>query len=160
MREVLCNTSPFLYRHQLGRLDLLPALYARVTIPEAVALELHEGGRLGHAVPKVEAFTWIAVENVEQAAILRLATDLDAGEREVLALAIAHSGCLALLDDGQARRYAKMLGLMFTGTLGVLIRAKQRGLLDQVRPCLDQLQALGFRVAPALRESVLRLVQE
>lgn len=45
MREVLCNTSPLLYLHQLGRLDLLPALYARITIPEAVVFELHEGGR-------------------------------------------------------------------------------------------------------------------
>src|SRR5262245_7616892 len=103
MREVLCNTSPLLYLHQLGRLDLLPALYVRVTIPAAVAFELHEGERLGHAVPSVEALAWIAVEKVEQAAILRLATDLDAGEREVLALASAHPGCLALLDDGQAR---------------------------------------------------------
>lgn len=160
MREVLCNTSPLLYLHQLGRLDLLPALYARITIPEAVAFELHEGGRLGHAVPDVEALAWIAIEKVEQAAMLRLATDLDAGEREVLALALARPGCLALLDDGQARRYATMLDLTFTGTLGVLTRAKQRGLLDQVRPCLDQLQALGFRVAPALRQSVLRLAGE
>jgi hypothetical protein len=83
MREVLCNTSPLLYLHQLGRLDLLPALYTRITIPAAVAFELHEGGRLGHAVPNVEALAWIAIEKVEHAAILRLATDLDAGEREV-----------------------------------------------------------------------------
>jgi uncharacterized protein len=160
MREVLCNTSPLLYLHQLGRLDLLPALYGRVTIPEAVVVELHEGRRLGHAVPDVDTLAWITVAKVEQAALLRLAADLDAGEREVLALAIARPGCLALLDDGQARRYAKMLGLTFTGTLGVLTRSKQRGLLDQVRPCLDQLQALGFRVAPTVREGVLRLAGE
>ena len=71
MREVLCNTSPLLYLHPLGRLDLLLALYARVTIPEAVAFELHEGGRLGHAVPNVVSLAWIAVEKVEQAALLR-----------------------------------------------------------------------------------------
>ncbi|WP_438022276.1 DUF3368 domain-containing protein [Sorangium sp. So ce233] len=53
-----------------------------------------------------------------------------------------------------------MLGLTFTGTLGVLLRAKQRGLLERVRPCLDQLQALGFRIAPALRGSVLGLAGE
>ena len=97
---------------------------------------------------------------VEHAALLRMATDLDAGEREVLALAVERPRCLALLDDGQARRYATRLGVTFTGTLGVLIRAKRDGLLDQVRPCIEQLQALRFRIAPALRESVLRTVGE
>ncbi|KYF59033.1 hypothetical protein BE08_07160 [Sorangium cellulosum] len=160
MRDVLCNTSPLLYLHQLGRIDLLPALYQRITIPEAVAHELREGARLGHAVPRVEDLTWLAVEKVEHAALLRLVTDLDAGEREVLALAAGRPASLLLLDDSHARRYATMLGLTFTGTLGVLLRAKQRGLLERVRPCLDQLQALGFRIAPALRGSVLDLAGE
>ncbi|WP_437661581.1 DUF3368 domain-containing protein [Sorangium sp. So ce1182] len=97
---------------------------------------------------------------MEHAALLRLAADLDAGEREVLALAAGRSASLLLLDDGHARRYAKMLGLTFTGTLGILLRAKQRGLLDRVSPCLDQLHALGFRIAPALRASVLQLAGE
>lgn len=160
MREVLCNTSPLFYLHQLGLLDLLPALYARIIIPEAVSSELREGARLGHAVPVVDSLAWITIEKVEHAALLRLATNLDAGEREVLALALRRPECLALLDDGQARRHATMLGLSFTGTLGVLIRAKERGLLEHLRPSLDQLQALRFRIAPALRESVLRLVGE
>ncbi|WP_437911505.1 DUF3368 domain-containing protein [Sorangium sp. So ce302] len=160
MRDVLCNTSPLLYLHQLGRLDLLPDLYQRITIPKAVAHELREGMRLGHAVPRVEDLPWLAVEEVEHASLLRLVADLDAGEREVLALAAGRPASLLLLDDGQARRYATMLGLTFTGTLGVLLRAKQRGFLDRVSPCLDRLQALGFRIAPALRASVLELAGE
>ncbi|MCC6558667.1 MAG: DUF3368 domain-containing protein [Polyangiaceae bacterium] len=159
-REVLCNTSPLFYLHQLQRLDLLPALYGRITIPDAVAEELRQGGRLGHAVPDVEALAWITIEKVEQAALLRMATDLDAGERETLALALGRPGCLVLIDDGQARRHAAMLGLTFTGTLGVLIRAKERGLLDQLRPALDQLQALRFRIAPSVIASALRMVGE
>ena len=159
-RDVFCNTSPLYYLQQLGRLDLLQALYRRLIIPEAVAFELREGGRLGHTVPLVEAIEWIAVAHVEHAAALRMVTDLDAGEREVLALAVARPGCLALLDDGHAQRCAAMLGVTFTGTLGVLVRAKREGLLPEVRPCLDTLHALRFRVAPTLRESVLRMVGE
>lgn len=160
MREVLSNTSPLVYLHQIGRMDLLPALYGRIIIPEAVAFELSEGARLGHAVPAVEALPWIAVEKVEKAALLQLVTDLDAGEREALALAVGRPGSMLLLDDGHARRYATMLGLTFTGTLGVLLRAKKRGLLQEVRPELDRLQALGFRAAAEVRESVLRLAGE
>jgi predicted nucleic acid-binding protein len=157
---VLCNTSPLLYLHQLGQLELLPALYQRITIPGAVAFELREGARLGHAVPATDVLPWIAVESVEQAALLRLVADLDAGEREVIALGLGHPGSLLLLDDAQARRYAQMLGLTFTGTLGVLLRAKECGLLDRVRPQLDQLQSLGFRLAPAVRTNALRLAGE
>jgi uncharacterized protein len=106
MREVLCNTSPLFYLHQLGRIDLLPALYGQIIVPGAVAFELREGGRLGHAVPDVETLPWLQIQQVEHAALLRLATDLDAGEREVLALAAERPDCLLLLDDGQARRAA------------------------------------------------------
>lgn len=88
-RDGLCNTSPLIYLHQLGRLDLLPALYERIIVPEAVALELSDGGRLGYAVPDVRTLAWVTVTPVERAALLRLVADLDAGEREVLALAEA-----------------------------------------------------------------------
>jgi uncharacterized protein len=51
MPETISNTSPLLYLHQLGQLDLLRALYGRILVPVAVANELVEGGRRGHSVP-------------------------------------------------------------------------------------------------------------
>ena len=85
---------------------------------------------------------------------------LGCGESEVLALGLEDRSATLILDDGIARRAAQTLGLKFTGTLGLLIDAKRAGLIEAVAPVLDELQALGFRVAPHTRESVLRLAGE
>lgn len=59
-----------------------------------------------------------------------------------------------------ARRYAHLLGLSFTGTLGVLLKAKQGGHIPAVQPVLDRLEALRFRLDPVTRAAVLRLAGE
>ena len=81
-------------------------------------------------------------------------------EREALALALEISDSIVLLDDAPARRYARMLGVKFTGTLGVLLKAKQSGHLTTVLPILDQLDSLGFRLDSVTRASVLKLACE
>ena len=65
-----------------------------------------------------------------------------------------------LLDDGLARHFAKHLGIRFTGTLGVLLKAKAGGHLDAVMPIVDRLQLLGFWLTAATRAAVLDLAEE
>ena len=79
--------------------------------------------------------------------------ELGAGEVETLALGLEFPGSLLLLDDRLARRRARSLGLRFTGTLGVVVKAKQVGLLAGVGPVLDRLLVLGFRASPATRSA-------
>ena len=160
MPETISNTSPLLYLHQLGQLDLLRELYGRILVPVAVASELVEGVRRGHSVPVVADLPWAEVVAVAQDPIRRLIVDLDAGEREVIALALERPGCRVILDDAAARRHASVLGLQLTGTLGVLVRAKSHGLLLAVEPVLDRLQTLGFRIAPGVRDAILRRADE
>ena len=64
------------------------------------------------------------------------------------------------MDDALARRYARLLGLTFTGTLGLILRAKQAGYASAVRPILDRLEALRFRLDLATRDVVPKLAQE
>ena len=87
-------------------------------------------------------------------------THLGDGEKEVLALGRELSDALLLLDDRDARRHAHALELEISGTLGVLLLAKERGILDAVRPVLDRLQALRFRLDARTRQSVLELAGE
>ena len=82
------------------------------------------------------------------------------GEKEVLALGLETPGCLLVLDDRNARRHAEAEGLEITGTLGILVLAKERGVIDTVRPILDRLQELQFRIAVGTREMVLDLAEE
>ena len=65
-----------------------------------------------------------------------------------------------ILDDALARQYARMLNLKLTGTLGVLLKAKEAGLLPALAPVLERLQHLRFRIDPQTRQAVLRLAGE
>jgi predicted nucleic acid-binding protein len=103
-------------------------------------------------------------------------TDLGKGEKEVLALAIEIPDFLALLDDGLARRYANLLGIKLTRTMGILLKAKQNGYLHRIEPILNQrldfarrwpfglaqgqLELLKFRLDATTRTSVLKLAGE
>lgn len=160
MREVISNTSPLQYLFQAELLDLLPALYGTVVVPSGVADELAEGRARGVALPDPKTLPWARVRLTADTALLRIAADLDRGEREVLALAKQVADPLAILDDGLARRYARLLGIPFTGTLGVLLKAKSTGHLARVSPVLDRLDALRFRLDAETRAEVLKLANE
>lgn len=160
MPEVVVNTSPLQYLFQLGLLDLLPALYGQVLVPEGVVRELSAGLARGVSLPDISSTSWLTVHPVTGRAVLPLAAGLGMGEREVLALALELAEPLVILDDSLARRFARRLNLSLTGTLGLLLKAKQVGRIDQVGSTLRRLQALGFRLDAGTRESVLKLAQE
>ena len=160
MPEVISDTSPLQYLYQVEQLDLLPALYGKVLVPEGVAVEIKAGQALGHSLPDLQALDWIQIATVPHPRTLLLAADLGKGEREVLSLATQRPGTTVLLDDGLARRMARHLGLPFTGTLGVLLRAKAAGHLGAIGPTIDSLQAHGFRLDGLTRTAVLELAQE
>lgn len=161
MPEVISNTSPLQYLHQLGLLDLLRRLVGYITVPTGVVKELEAGHELGLDLPDISALDWISVRDPEQGGHQLPTMDLGRGETEVLQLGLESTGeVLIILDDAQAREAAKTMGLKFTGTLGVLLDAKRAGLLQAVKPELDRLDQLGFRLASHTRDAVLRLAGE
>jgi len=160
MPETVSTTSPIQYLHQAGFLELLPLLYGTIVIPEAVARELAEGRAAGVALPDPSRLAWMSIERAAEKEVLRIAADLGPGERAVLALGLRKPGCLLILDDALARSHARHLNLGVTGTLGVLLKAKALGRLPAVRPVLDKLETLRFRLDPATRAAVLKLAGE
>ena len=159
MAEHISNTSPLLYLHQAGQLDILPRPYRAVVVPAEVQAELREGRRLGFNVPDTDALPWIHVQPTVPVPQVE-AFGLDGGEAAVLSLAVTRTDCVVLLDDGPARRAARSLGVRVVGTVGILVAAKGVGILPVVRPVLDKLIGLGFRMGAALRRSVLGLAGE
>ena len=151
MPDVICNTSPLQYLYQAG---------IQVYVPEAVVVELREGQRRNVLLPTLEELSWLTVQPVRDRTLLPLVTHLGDGEKEVLALGLETENALLILDDRDARRYARALELEITGTLGLLLRAKERGILDAVRPVLDRLQELGFRLNARTRQMVLKRASE
>lgn len=159
MASVICNSSPIQYLHQLGRLDILESVFGCVTIPEAVEREIEAGRVRGVFLPDLSNVPWVKVHPARLGNIT-FPNGLGEGEREVISLGLATSDALLILDDRAARQFAANCNLRMLGTLGILLLAKDHGLLTSVRSCLDRLQALNFRVAPHTRRSVLNLAGE
>ena len=158
-RPVACiDTSPCIGLARLGLLEILPKVFGGILVPEMVVTELMSGMALDNAwqviqLPGVTIIQSNAIPRV--AAGIQLASQLHAGEREVISLARGRP-CTAIIDDGHARSIAAQLGVHVIGTVGLLQLAKRRGLIPEIRPLLESLAASGFRIAP----DVVRLAIE
>jgi predicted nucleic acid-binding protein len=149
---VVSNSSPLIGLEQIGQLDLLHHLFEQVLIPNAVAVET----RLSVA-PR----PWICLRPLAQP--LRVETKspaLGPGEREAVSLAVEVNAGAIILDDELARRLARELGLPVIGTAGILLVAKERGLIGNVRSHLDALLARRFFLSTQVYELVLRKAGE
>jgi predicted nucleic acid-binding protein len=156
----ICNTSPLLYLHQIDRLDLLNQLYTRVLFPPAVEAELGVGAELGINVPRLARYSWLHRTPLKSDASIPLVTDLGRGEAEVIALGLENPGSRLILDDTLARRIAQLHGLQFTGTVGVIVKAKMAGLVSEVSPVLFQLRKAGLWLGDTLVAEILRQAKE
>jgi predicted nucleic acid-binding protein len=126
----------------------------------AVADELAEGRRRGLALPVPEDLPWIDLRDPASEKAVRLVADLGPGETGVLLLALERTDPVVILDDALARRHAEALGIPLTGTLGILLDAKCRGLVSSVTPLIDDLQRFSFRLSEQTRRGVLRMAGE
>ena len=123
-------------------------------------MELKQGQTQGEDVPQLENYTWVEIRSVSMPKYLQLIADLGPGESEVLALATNHPSSLVILDDKLARRIAEMQGFRLTGTAGVLLRAKQQGFVTALKPVIEKLLDLDFRLKPDLITAILELSGE
>jgi predicted nucleic acid-binding protein len=159
---VVSNTSPLTSLAAIGQFDLLHHLYARLHIAPSVWDELNARGEHWPGRDEVAAADWIerhAVQN--QALVTALQRDLDRGEAESIALALELGADLILLDEKEGRHAAKRLGLRVVGVVGILLEAKAKGTVNNVRPYLDALrQTAGFYLSDSLYRYVLTLTGE
>lgn len=160
MPEVITDTSPIQYLYQINQLNLLPILYGQVKMPQAVADELAQGRAKDIQLPAPDSLSWSTLYSVPSPILVPEIPNLGAGEREALSLATTIPDSLIILDDALARTYAQQLNVRTTGTLGVLLKAKQAGYVSAIAPLLDELNTLNFRLAPATRAAVLKLANE
>ncbi len=160
MPEVITDTSPIQYLHQINQLNLLPTLYGRIRMPQAVADELAQGRVQGISLPDPTSLSWITLCPLSPSTLIPDLSNLGAGEHEALSLATTIPDSLVILDDALARSYAQQLNIPMTGTLGVLLKGKQAGHIEAIAPLLDQLNTLNFRLSPATRAAVLKLANE
>ncbi len=163
--RVISNTSPITNLAAVGHLDLLQQLYGQITIASEVRDELVLGGAGNNpGADAVVTASWFVVEHIDPFARDQLARqfpELDLGQAATLALAVAQSSQLVLLDDWAARRAAASLSLPHVGVVGLLLAAKSRRFVPLVKPILDDLRAhAGFRLADPVYLEALRRAGE
>lgn len=80
---------------------------------------------------------------------------VDPGEASALALALELENALLIIDDLKGRNEARKLGLRFTGTLGVISKAKKNGIIEKVKPIINNLKTQGFRISEKVEKELL-----
>ena len=147
---VISDTSCLIFIGKIDLLNFVSRTYQTVYITPAIAREY------GLELPN-----WIVVrEPVDTLKVKELELEMDLGEATAIALALEIKDCDLLLDDLAARNYALQHQLKFTGTLGILLKAKEKNEIEKVRPLLEKLKAHGLRISEAVEKEVLKLASE
>jgi len=158
---IVSDTTPLSELAKVGKLNLLRDIFGKVIIPQEVYNEVTTGTH--PAVNLVKSADWIeiiSVRNLEKLSNLKKATNLGAGECAAMILAEELASDQVLMDDLDARRVALSRNLKITGTLGILLVAKQLGLITSVQEVLAALITNGKRINTRLYQEVLSTAQE
>jgi len=155
--KVVCNSSPLIHLARIGKLELLQDLFDTVLIPEAVYRECVIEGKDRDDARKIKNASWLQVRVIRNIELKKaLNTVLDEGESEAIALALQEEADFILLDDYEAREFARIYGLKITGTIGVLLKAKFSGRISNLVEILEKLRETGYWLDENLYSEILR----
>jgi predicted nucleic acid-binding protein len=155
---IVSNTSPIINLACIDRLDVLPALFGEIAIPDAVFHEIAVAHPDAPGASDVRTAPWVRRRSVVNRPLVdSLRLELDPGEAEAIACAVEANAQLLLIDERRGRLVALRLGLATTGLMGVLLLARKKGLIESIRPLLDDLRRVaGFWIGDVLYAQVLR----
>ncbi|ASC71208.1 hypothetical protein XM38_021600 [Halomicronema hongdechloris C2206] len=149
MNAAVTNSTCLIGLERIQQLDMLPQVFTPITISPAVQSEV------GISAP------WLTIQAPQNRGIVRsLQTQIDEGEAATIALAMELGDVFVILDDLSARRIAQQLQLKVIGTVGMLLRAKQQGIISEVKPILDALTTANFRISEAIVRRAIQLADE
>lgn len=161
MRKVIVNSTPLIALCHVNQLVVLKQLYGEIIIPKAVydEISVKEDSICKKTVD--ESLDWIHVQEIQNhVAKAMFKSQLHEGEVEVMILAMEQQADVVIIDDQNAKKYAKYLKLPVTGTLGVLMKAKQNGYIFELKPILDRMIQNGIYIKESLVEICLKQVGE
>ena len=149
-KPIISDTSCLITLSNIGELDILQLLYKQIiTTPEIVQ-------EFGESLPD-----WIEIVSVSDKAKQELLEmQVDKGEASAIALALESENPFLIIDDNKARRLARNLKIKHTGTIGVIIAAKHKGIIDSIKPILEKIKTINFRISADLERQALLLAKE
>lgn len=151
-QRIVMDAGPLILLAKIDALPILTALPLRYVTPPNVMQELAVGPAFGH--PPVDV-PWLEVCKLREPLPVYARMTLDEGEAAAIQLALEQGIRVVCLDDLRGRRLAKALELEVVGLLGLLIRAKHMGIIDELRPYVEKLVVAGARYKPELLREIL-----
>jgi predicted nucleic acid-binding protein len=149
-KVVIADTSCLIILTKIGEFDILQKVYGQLITTPEVANEF------GEELPE-----WISIEtSIDKQKQRLLEFQIDKGEASAIALALERPDSTVILDDYKARKLAEQLEITYTGTIGVVIKAKKLGIIQSIRPILDKIRPTNFRLSPELELQALKEAEE
>lgn len=146
---VITDTSCFILLVKINALHILHQVFSTVYTTPEIAKEY------GSPLPN-----WVIIRAANQSLQEEFHQYVDSGEASAIALASEISCDYLIVDDLAARKLAKKPGLTIMGTVGVLLSAKQKGIVPLFRPYLDLIQQTNFRLSQQLAEEFIKAAGE
>ena len=147
---VIADTSCFILLDKIGEIQLLKKIFSSIITTQTIAAEF------GKPLP-----AWVKVIPVKKSSYQTLLElEVDAGEASAFALSVDYKSYLLIIDDLKARKLADKLLLNYTGTLGILLKAKELNILPSVKSLLMKIQLTNFRFSQKIFDEILTIADE
>jgi predicted nucleic acid-binding protein len=159
MRKVISNTTPIITLLTISKLELLKDIYGQIIIPMGVYEEIEEG-RFKKFYADLSKIEWIEIKTITDRTPFKYLTDLDKGEAEVIVLANEISADLVIIDERLGRAFAEQFNLTVTGTIGILLKAKELDFIPVIKPMLEAMIENGIWLNKKLVDKILKVAGE
>ena len=155
--NVVLNASPLICLCKSDLSGLLPKLFTNIVVSDAVRTEVTAKGSVDYNLGKIFTEAWLKNTG---AIIIHpdiAAWGLGQGEGSVLSYAFYNRSYWAVIDDLEARRCAESMGCLYTGTVGILMLAKKKGIISSVRECIYRLRDAGLWLSASFIEDICKM---
>ena len=146
-RHYVINASPIICFSKAKLEFILEKLFGEILMPESVYDEILNGPTDDRAIEVIKSPSWLKIVKVEKVNNEITLWNLGKGETELLTIAYENRGFKAIIDDAAARKCARVLGIPFMGSGGILVLAKKRGVISSVNKALNALKDSGLWVS-------------
>jgi predicted nucleic acid-binding protein len=160
---VVSNTTPIIAFAKINRLEILEYLFGRIYISEGVYKELISNKKFIFEIEQITKSSFIIVKEVKNRLAVELIQKmhgLNMGESESIILFKELGGDLLIMDEKKGRKVASSLDIELTGTLGILLKAKQEGIIIELKPILEKLIESNIRISHELYKEILKSANE
>lgn len=158
---IVTNSTPIIAFSRINQMELFQAIVGKLLIPTEVANELSEYGKAKRKSLDIDQYKWITIQEIQdRSKVEMLLPSLDKGEAEVIELAIETKADLILIDELTGRKVAESFDLNVIGSVGILIKAKEIGKIQAVKPYIDEMIDKGIRYSERFYKNLLHQIGE